>query len=100
MQNRNKTIIKVKKGRSVILLPFFIISLYWAGDILDKDVNVVLEPYKSVFFKVAVVECVLAAILVLTVMSVKFFAPKTYSQAKKWYVENVQIDTDSVRTAR
>ena len=60
--------------------------------ILDKDVNAIVIPYKSTFFSVAICECVLAALLVLSAFGIKFFLPKTYKQAKKWYVENITVD--------
>lgn len=59
---------------------------------MDKEVNDIVIPYKSTFFSVAICECVLAALLVLSAFGIKFFSTKTYKQAKKWYVENITVD--------
>ena len=59
---------------------------------MDKEVNDIVIPYKSTFFAVAICECVLAAVLILSAFGIKLFLPKTYSQAKKWYAENITVD--------
>ena len=59
---------------------------------MDKEVNDIVIPYKSTFFAVAICECVLAVLLILSALGIKFFLPKTYRQAKKWYVENIMVD--------
>ena len=51
-------------------------------------------PYKSTFFAVVVCECVLALLLILTALSMKFFFPKSFSAAKKWYIKNITVDTN------
>lgn len=54
-------------------------------------------PYKSNFLSVAVCECVLATLLILSVLTLKFFFPKTYNSAKQWYTENAMVDIDIER---
>ena len=49
---------------------------------------------KSVFFAVAVLECVLAVLIIAGVLAVKLFAPATYTAARQWYKENAAADTD------
>ncbi|MBO7519823.1 MAG: hypothetical protein J6T73_03505 [Clostridia bacterium] len=62
---------------------------------MDEDVTRVTEPYKSKFFAVVLCECVLAVLVILTVLAVKFFMPKTFKSAKKWYLDNVTVDTSA-----
>ena len=33
--------------------------------------------------------------MILTVLAVKFFMPKTFKSAKKWYLDNVTVDTSA-----
>ena len=51
-------------------------------------------PYKSTFFAVAVCECVLAVLLILTAITMKFFFRKSFAAAKDWYTKNARIDTN------
>ena len=62
---------------------------------MDEDVTRVTEPYKSKFFAVILCECILAVLLILTVLSVRFFMPKTFKKAKKWYLQNMTVDTSA-----
>lgn len=60
---------------------------------MDGDVSRVITPYKSVFFSVMLCECVLAAVIIALVFALKFFMPKTYKSAQKWYAKNITVDT-------
>ena len=62
---------------------------------MDKDATRVITPYKSKFFAVILCECVLAALIILTVLTLKFFMPKTFKEAKEWYNQNVTVDTSA-----
>lgn len=62
---------------------------------LDKDVNKVITPYKSKFFQITLLECILAVLIVLLALALKFFVPKTYKAAQRWYAENVTVDTNA-----
>ena len=52
------------------------------------------EKGKSVFFSVALIESVLAALLILGIIVVKFFLKEQYTGIKKWYMENMTVDTN------
>ena len=65
------------------------------GGFTDKDVTRVVTPYKSRFFAVMLCECILAAVVIAGVISVKFFMPKTFKSLKKWYAENIAVDTSA-----
>ena len=62
---------------------------------MDEDVSRVITPYKSKFFAVVLCECILAVLIILSVLSLKFFMPKTFNAAKKWYLDNVTVDTSA-----
>ena len=69
--------------------------LYGKVILLDEDVSRVITPYKSKFFQITLLECTLAAFIILLVLALKFFMPKTYKTAQKWYAENVTVDTNT-----
>ena len=48
---------------------------------------------KSAFFSVTLCQCILALLLIAGALTLKFFFPKTYSNAKKWYQKNLTPDT-------
>lgn len=60
---------------------------------MDEDVSRVITPYKSKFFYIMLCECVLAVIIVALAFALKFFMPETYKSARKWYVQNAEVDT-------
>ncbi|MBO4432045.1 MAG: hypothetical protein J5852_00790 [Clostridia bacterium] len=62
---------------------------------MDGDVNSVITPYKSKFFATVLCECILALLIIATVFTLKFFMPKTFKSAKKWYLENITQDTSA-----
>lgn len=61
---------------------------------MDEDVSRVITPYKSRFFATVLCECILAALIILTALTLKFFMPDTFKSAKKWYDQNITVDTD------
>lgn len=50
------------------------------------------EKGKSVFFSVALIESILAVLLILGVLGIKFFFKEQYIEIKKWYAENLTVD--------
>ena len=50
------------------------------------------EP-KSTFFAVMLCESILVILIIAGALGLKFFLPKTYNQAKKWYEKNLTPDT-------
>lgn len=61
---------------------------------MDETGTDAIGVQKSMFFAITVCECILAAALILSILGLKFFAPKTYKNIKKWYVQNVEVQTD------
>ena len=60
---------------------------------MAEDVSRVITPYKSKFFYIMLCECVLAAVIIALVFALKFFMPQTSKSARKWYVQNITVDT-------
>ena len=52
------------------------------------------ENAKNVFYGVALCESILAILLILTLLTSKYFFKKPYKEMKKWYRENIMVDTD------
>ncbi len=52
------------------------------------------EKGKDVFFSVALLESILAVLLILGILAVKFFFKEQYIEMKKWYTENITVDTN------
>ncbi|MBO4692879.1 MAG: hypothetical protein J5659_00590 [Clostridia bacterium] len=50
------------------------------------------EKAKNMFFSVALTESVLAIVLILSIIVLKFFIKKPYSQLKKWCLKNMTTD--------
>ena len=50
------------------------------------------EKGKSVFFSVALIESILAVLLILGVLGIKFFFKEQYIEIRKWYTENLTVD--------
>ena len=57
------------------------------GEILKDNKN-------ETFFKIIIVEIICVAVILLSVISVKYFFKSTYSEVKKWYKANITVDTD------
>ena len=60
---------------------------------MEEDVSRVITPYKSKFFYIMLCECILAVLIIAFVFALKFFMPKTYKTAQKWYAQNITVDT-------
>lgn len=46
------------------------------------------------FVKIIILQCVLAVLIIATVLMTKYFFRGTYKELKHWYQENVAVDTD------
>ncbi len=57
------------------------------GEILKDRKN-------ETFFKIIIVEIICVAVILLSVIAVKYFFKATYSKVEKWYKENIIVDTD------
>ncbi len=57
------------------------------GEILKDNKN-------ETFFKIIIVEIICVAVILLSVISVKYFFKSTYSEVEKWYKANITVDTD------
>lgn len=62
---------------------------------MDEDVSRVISPYKSKFFAVMLSEFILALVIIAAVLILKYFFPKQYKESKKWYEQNVTVDTNT-----
>lgn len=60
---------------------------------LNDEVKV-KEKEKDVFFSVAVTQSVLAVILIVCILIIKFFFKGQYKDIKKWYSDNMTVDTN------
>lgn len=49
---------------------------------------------REIYSKIIIIEAVCVAIILLTVLTTKFFFKNTFSDIKKWYQSNICIDTD------
>lgn len=57
------------------------------GEILNEKKT---EP----FYGIIIVQCICVAVILLSVVTVKFFFKPTYQKVQKWYKENITVDTD------
>lgn len=46
------------------------------------------------FVKIIILQCVLAVLIIATVLMTKYFFKGTYRELKNWYQENIAVDTD------
>lgn len=46
------------------------------------------------FLKIVIAECILVFIILLSVLTLKYFFKGTYKEFKNWYDKNMAADTD------
>lgn len=57
----------------------------------EKDI---LKPKSGGFFGIIITEAVVAAVILLSVLTVKYFFKGTYASLKGWYSVNICAETD------
>ena len=58
------------------------------------DQNDILNPKSGAAFGIIIAEAAVAAIILLSVLTVKYFFKGTYSELKKWYNTNICAETE------
>lgn len=58
------------------------------------DQNDILNPKSGAAFGIIIAEAAVAAIILLSVLTVKYFFKGTYSEIKKWYNTNICAETE------
>ena len=60
---------------------------------MNEEIKNLKENRKNTFFAVALCELILAVLLVSSAFALKYFFPKEFSKAKKWYGKNIMTYT-------
>ena len=58
------------------------------------DENDILNPKNGAVFGIIIAEAAVAALILLSVLTVKYFFKGTYSELKKWYNTNICAETE------
>lgn len=56
--------------------------------------EIIKPPKKEVFSYIVITQCICVVLILLTVITVKYFFRSAYKNIDEWYKNNICIDTD------